>query len=322
MGLQFRFDLIERLPNTRRSHLLIAHAARHGLQGEAAERVMQAYFEEGCDIGDVEELVRLGVEIGLSDAKRDPRWSCGRARTGWLPPNGTPPRSASPGVPTFIFDRQYTLSGAQEVDTFTRCLRSGRGARRGARSGAVTPAELTGSARSHIVDLADPPCALHAHVVAPFSNLRRAAAADGFDLVPVSSFRDFARQLAIWNGKFSGATPLYDASGRALDARAAAQPPSASRRFCNGRRFPGASRHHWGTDLDLIDGNAAASGYRVQLTAAEFAPRAVCAARRVAGNQRSALRLFPAVSRSSVGCAARTLAFQLRAGCRAARAAN
>src|SRR5208283_3714279 len=52
VGLQFRFDLIERLPNTRRSHLLIAHAARHGLQSEAAERVMQAYFEEGCDIGD------------------------------------------------------------------------------------------------------------------------------------------------------------------------------------------------------------------------------------------------------------------------------
>src|SRR5271170_7793414 len=61
VGLQFRFDLIERLPNTRRSHLLIAHAARHGMQSEVAERVMQAYFEEGCDIGDVEELVRLGV---------------------------------------------------------------------------------------------------------------------------------------------------------------------------------------------------------------------------------------------------------------------
>jgi len=53
VGLQFRFDLIERLPNTRRSHLLIAHAARHDLQSEVAERVMQGYFEEGCDIGDV-----------------------------------------------------------------------------------------------------------------------------------------------------------------------------------------------------------------------------------------------------------------------------
>src|ERR1700689_1049693 len=67
VGLQFRFDLIQRLPNTRRSHLLIAHAARHDLQGEVTERVMQGYFEEGCDIGDVEELVRFGVEAGLAE---------------------------------------------------------------------------------------------------------------------------------------------------------------------------------------------------------------------------------------------------------------
>ena len=36
--------------------------------------------------------------------------------------------------------------------------------------------------------------------------------------------------------------------------------------------LPGASRHHWGTDLDLIDREATAAGYRVQLTAAEYAP--------------------------------------------------
>src|SRR5208283_669786 len=64
-GIQFRFDLIRRVPNTRRSHLLIAHAARYGLQGPVLERVMRAFFEEGCDIGDAEELVRLGTEAGL-----------------------------------------------------------------------------------------------------------------------------------------------------------------------------------------------------------------------------------------------------------------
>src|SRR5271170_1938116 len=53
VGLQFRFDLIERLPNTRRSHLLIAHAGRNNLAAEVTERIMQAYFEEGRDIGDI-----------------------------------------------------------------------------------------------------------------------------------------------------------------------------------------------------------------------------------------------------------------------------
>jgi LAS superfamily LD-carboxypeptidase LdcB len=135
----------------------------------------------------------------------------------------------------------------------------------------VTPAELTGRTRGHIVDLADPPCALHAHVVTPFLNLRRAAAAERFDLVPASSFRDFARQLAIWNAKFNGTAPLNDPSGRALDAAKLA-PPERIDAILDWSAMPGASRHHWGTDLDLIDRSAVAPGYRVRLTAEEFAP--------------------------------------------------
>jgi LAS superfamily LD-carboxypeptidase LdcB len=135
----------------------------------------------------------------------------------------------------------------------------------------VTPLELTGRSRTHIVEVAEPSCALHAEVVAPFLNLRRAARAGGFDLVPVSSFRDFARQLAIWNAKFSGEKPLYDAAGRPLEA-ARLSPPERVAAILQWSALPGASRHHWGTDLDLIDRGAIAAAYRVQLTAAEFAP--------------------------------------------------
>jgi LAS superfamily LD-carboxypeptidase LdcB len=100
-------------------------------------------------------------------------------------------------------------------------------------------------------------------------NLRRAALAAGFNLTPVSSFRDFERQLSIWNEKFSGERPLYDAAGRALDA---SQLSDAERveAILRWSALPGASRHHWGTDLDLIDANAIQPGYSVQLTTAEF----------------------------------------------------
>ncbi len=134
----------------------------------------------------------------------------------------------------------------------------------------MTPLELTGRARTHIVDLKDPPCALHPYAMAPFLNLRRAAALDGFDLIAASSFRDFERQLAIWNAKFSGTAPLYDASGRALDPLELS-PRERIAAILQWSALPGASRHHWGTDLDLIDRNATPPGYRVQLTAAEFA---------------------------------------------------
>ncbi len=122
VGLRFRFDLIERLPNTRRSHLLIAHASRHGLQSGVMERVMRGYFEEGCDIGDIEQLVRLGVEAGLSE--RDTR-SAVILRSGQDGVVAAERHAAAlgiTGVPTFMFDRQYTLSGAQDVATLGRIL--------------------------------------------------------------------------------------------------------------------------------------------------------------------------------------------------------
>jgi LAS superfamily LD-carboxypeptidase LdcB len=131
--------------------------------------------------------------------------------------------------------------------------------------------ELTGKARSHLAAVVDPECLLHSHVVAPFLNLRKAARADGIDLKPLSSFRDFGRQLTIWNGKFSGERPMLDAAGERLDAAALA-PDQRIDAILLWSALPGASRHHWGTDLDLIDANADAESLKDKLTHAAFAP--------------------------------------------------
>jgi LAS superfamily LD-carboxypeptidase LdcB len=135
----------------------------------------------------------------------------------------------------------------------------------------VNIGELTGRLRSHVAEVTEPACIIHADVIAPFLNLRRAALTDGFDLVPVSSFRDFSRQLTIWNGKFSGTRPMQDASGRPIDAKELS-PEGRIDSILLWSALPGASRHHWGTDLDLIDGRAAAGGYQPRLTVEEFAP--------------------------------------------------
>ena len=131
--------------------------------------------------------------------------------------------------------------------------------------------ELTGQVRTHIAAVADPPCLLHAEVVAPFLNLRRAALDEGFDLAPMSSFRDFARQLNIWNGKFSGERPMFDAGGAKLDAKSLA-PRERIDAILLWSALPGASRHHWGTDLDLVDRRLSEAGYQIKLTREEFAP--------------------------------------------------
>jgi len=122
VGLEFRFDLIERVPNTRRSHLLIAHAARQGLASEVMERVMQAYFEEGSNIADVDELVRLGVEAGLSERETRSAMVLRAGQDGVVAAERHAAVLGINGVPTFIFDRQYSVSGAQEIETFTKVI--------------------------------------------------------------------------------------------------------------------------------------------------------------------------------------------------------
>jgi predicted DsbA family dithiol-disulfide isomerase len=122
VGLEFRFDLIERVPNTRRSHILIAHAARQGLASEATERLMQAYFEEGCNIGELEELVRLGVEAGLAEHETRQAMVLRAGQDGVVAAERHAAVLGITGVPAFIFDRQYSVSGAQEITTFVQVI--------------------------------------------------------------------------------------------------------------------------------------------------------------------------------------------------------
>jgi predicted DsbA family dithiol-disulfide isomerase len=119
-GIHFRFELIGRIPNTRRSHLLIAHAARRGLQAAVKDRIMRAYFEEGCDIGDPDELVRLAVEVGLSAADARNALILRVGQDGVVAAERHAAVLGITGVPTYIFDGQYTISGAQEVGIFAR----------------------------------------------------------------------------------------------------------------------------------------------------------------------------------------------------------
>jgi len=130
--------------------------------------------------------------------------------------------------------------------------------------------ELTGRARTHIVDLERPRCALHYAAATSFLAMRDAAADAGIDLAAASSFRDFDRQLHIWNGKWTGERPLLDRQGRPLTAGSLDEAARIDAILC-WSALPGGSRHHWGTDCDLIDAAALPEGYRVQLVPEEYA---------------------------------------------------
>jgi predicted DsbA family dithiol-disulfide isomerase len=114
VGLHFRFDLIQRIPNSRRSHLLIALAGRRGLQSPVKDRIMRAYFVEGVDIGEVDELARLGAECGLDEREARAALVLRSGQDGVVAAERHAAVLGITGVPTFVFDGQYTLSGAQE----------------------------------------------------------------------------------------------------------------------------------------------------------------------------------------------------------------
>jgi len=103
-----------------------------------------------------------------------------------------------------------------------------------------------------------------------FLVMREAAKGAGLDLRVASSFRDFDRQLAIWNGKFRGERPMLDRAGNALDV-ASLSPEGRVEAILIWSALPGASRHHWGTDFDVFDAAALPERSRLQLVPGEYA---------------------------------------------------
>jgi LAS superfamily LD-carboxypeptidase LdcB len=112
---------------------------------------------------------------------------------------------------------------------------------------------------------------LHVAAIAAVRELCEAAAHAGIELTIVSSFRDFERQAAIWNGKYRGERPLLDRAGQPLDAAQLDEKGKVDA-ILLWSALPGASRHHWGTDFDVIDRSAVPADYRPRLTSDEFAP--------------------------------------------------
>lgn len=122
-GIEFRFDRIARSPNTFNAHRLIQFAQRHSLGSEAAETLFRGYFLEGRDLGDMTTLAELGSQIGLSGDLHqfltgDEQSEAVRADL------GTAREIGIGGVPFFILENRYTLSGAQPIATFVQALKA------------------------------------------------------------------------------------------------------------------------------------------------------------------------------------------------------
>src|SRR5690606_14283347 len=113
-GLDFNFAAMERQPNTFDSHRLIRWSASAGQQHVVVERLFQLYFMEGANIGDRRLLLQVAAECGLDvDLVRDLYERDADAEI-VREEELVARRMGINGVPCFIIDRKYAVSGAQD----------------------------------------------------------------------------------------------------------------------------------------------------------------------------------------------------------------
>ena len=134
----------------------------------------------------------------------------------------------------------------------------------------LTAAQLTGRKDSHVLPIEELGIQLHPLAGQAFLALKTMMADEGIDLEAVSAFRTFKTQLEIWNAKYKGDRPLYDTDGVELE-HSVLNSSELVTAILRWSALPGASRHHWGTELDVIDRAAVPEGYRVRLVNEEFA---------------------------------------------------
>lgn len=134
----------------------------------------------------------------------------------------------------------------------------------------ISSEQLLGLDDAHVV-MVEPSwclgeCRLHPDAIAALALLRADAQVAGFDLRVVSGYRSFERQAAIWNAKASGARPVLDEFEQPVDTRSL-DDAALVLAILRWSALPGASRHHWGSDLDIIDAARLEPGQPVELLA-------------------------------------------------------
>ncbi|KDM92996.1 M15 family metallopeptidase [Photobacterium galatheae] len=131
----------------------------------------------------------------------------------------------------------------------------------------LTLTQLTGLDESHLCEYQGR--LIHHDVVNALAALQEAAAQAGFDLTLASAFRSFDRQLLIWNNKFNGLRPILDSNSQPLDPAGLSELEKIHA-ILRWSALPGASRHHWGTDLDVYAANCLPPGESLQLEPWEY----------------------------------------------------
>ena len=119
-GIEFNFQKIETTPNTIHSHRLVRHAATYELQTPVITAIYEAYFQKGQNIGELEILAQIGESVGI-DRRKTLKFLESDADTETVVAEDELARKLGvTGVPCFIVNRKYAVSGAQSAEVLVQ----------------------------------------------------------------------------------------------------------------------------------------------------------------------------------------------------------
>ena len=121
-GLDYDFDNLKHT-NTVKAHELLHFAKEQGKQREMKERLMAAYFTEGRHVGRIDDLVALAEEVGLDAAAARGALESGRYLQAVRDDQAQAASYGINGVPFFVIDGKYGVSGAQPPEAFAQIAR-------------------------------------------------------------------------------------------------------------------------------------------------------------------------------------------------------
>ncbi|MFQ5959455.1 MAG: DsbA family oxidoreductase [Alphaproteobacteria bacterium] len=119
-GIDFAFDRIHRTPNTVDAHRLIRFAGEQGRQDRLVELLFRRYFEQGVDIGEHERLVEAAAEADLDAETVRAHLASDVGVDAVRVEDLQARRLGVSGVPCFVIDRRFAISGAQAPEVFRR----------------------------------------------------------------------------------------------------------------------------------------------------------------------------------------------------------
>lgn len=121
VGLAYNFE--RAVPtNTYLGHQLLHLATKHGVNDATKERLFRAYYTEGQDLNDLDTLVQLGTEVGLDAKETRAALQAGTYATAVRSDEQQAQQIGVRGVPFFVFDDKYAVSGAQPTELFSEVL--------------------------------------------------------------------------------------------------------------------------------------------------------------------------------------------------------